>query len=89
MTKDQVKDAPGVENDGELSEAEERRLFEHYGVPYTTAGSTTAQGAQRRHGETDLSASDRQDRPRRERSLSRPTASRSGTTPAGRPPMTR
>ena len=36
VTKDQVKDAPGVENDGELSESEERRLFEHYGVPYTT-----------------------------------------------------
>ena len=45
VTKDQVKDAPGVENDGELSEPEERRLFEHYGVPYTQAGSTTAQGA--------------------------------------------
>ena len=45
VTKDAVKDAPGVENDGELSEAEERRLFEHYGVPYTEAGSTTSQGA--------------------------------------------
>jgi uncharacterized protein (TIGR02271 family) len=45
VTKDQVKDAPGVENDGELSEQEEQRLFEHYNVPYTTEGSTTAQGA--------------------------------------------
>src|SRR6201996_9138754 len=45
VTKDQVKDAPGVENDGDLSEPEERRLFEHYGVPYTTDGTTTAQGA--------------------------------------------
>ena len=44
VTKDQVKDAPGVEPDGELSEQEERRLFEHYNVPYTTEGSTTAQG---------------------------------------------
>ncbi len=44
VTKDQVNDAPGVEADGELSEQEERRLFEHYGVPYTTDGSTTAQG---------------------------------------------
>jgi uncharacterized protein (TIGR02271 family) len=44
VTKDQVKDAPGVEEDGDLSEAEERRLFEHYGVPYTPAGTTTAQG---------------------------------------------
>src|SRR5579875_3528854 len=47
VTKDQVKDAPGVESDGELSEQEERRLFEHYGVPYTSAGSTTAQDAPR------------------------------------------
>jgi uncharacterized protein (TIGR02271 family) len=45
VTKDQVKDAPGVENDGDLSETEERRLFEHYGVPYASAGSITAQGA--------------------------------------------
>jgi uncharacterized protein (TIGR02271 family) len=44
VTKDQVKDAPGVESDGELSEREEAKLFEHYGVPYTTQGSTTAEG---------------------------------------------
>jgi uncharacterized protein (TIGR02271 family) len=44
VTKAQVKDAPQVEPDQELSEAEERKLFEHYGVPYTTEGSTTAQG---------------------------------------------
>lgn len=31
VTKDQVKDAPGVDPDGELSEEEEQRLFEHYG----------------------------------------------------------
>ena len=43
VTKDQVKDAPGVADDDDLSEQEERRLFEHYGVPYTTEGSTTAQ----------------------------------------------
>jgi len=42
IAKDQVKGAPGVESDGELSETEERQLFEHYGVPYTTEGSTTA-----------------------------------------------
>jgi uncharacterized protein (TIGR02271 family) len=45
VTKDQVKDAPGLESDGELSEQDEQRLFEHYGVPYTSAGSTTAHGA--------------------------------------------
>jgi uncharacterized protein (TIGR02271 family) len=45
VSKDQVKDAPRVDVDQELSEHEERALFEHYGVPYTTEGSTTAQGA--------------------------------------------
>jgi uncharacterized protein (TIGR02271 family) len=61
VTRDQVKDAPGVDHDGELSEAEERQLFEHYDVSYTTDGSTTAQGRPngRQHSETDLSASDR------------------------------
>jgi uncharacterized protein (TIGR02271 family) len=44
-TKEQVSSAPSVEGDGELSEAEERALFEHYGVPYTAEGSTTAQEA--------------------------------------------
>jgi len=44
VDKQAVKDAPSVEADQQLSEAEERQLFEHYGVPYTTEGSTTAQG---------------------------------------------
>ena len=45
VSKDQVKDAPSIEGDGQLSEQEERRLFEHYGVPYTEEGSVTAEGA--------------------------------------------
>jgi uncharacterized protein (TIGR02271 family) len=44
VDKQAVKDAPSVEADQELSEAQEQELFEHYGVPYTTEGSTTAQG---------------------------------------------
>jgi uncharacterized protein (TIGR02271 family) len=40
-----VQDAPSVEADEELSEAEERRLFEHYGIAYTAADPTTAQSA--------------------------------------------
>jgi len=44
-TKDQVKNAPSIEGEGQLSEADERRLFEHYNVPYTEEGSVTAQGA--------------------------------------------
>jgi uncharacterized protein (TIGR02271 family) len=39
-----VQDSPGVEADEQLSEAEERRLFDHYGIPYTAADSTTVQG---------------------------------------------
>src|SRR5579875_3225020 len=47
LDKNLVKDAPRVEADQELSEQEEQMLFEHYGVPDTTEGSTTAQGAPR------------------------------------------
>jgi uncharacterized protein (TIGR02271 family) len=43
VSKDQVQSAPAVDPDGELSENEEQRLFEHYNVPYTSQGSTTAQ----------------------------------------------
>jgi uncharacterized protein (TIGR02271 family) len=46
-TKDQVKNAPSIEGDQQLSEADERRLFEHYNVPYTDEGSVTAEGAPR------------------------------------------
>jgi hypothetical protein len=44
VTMEQVKNAPSVDPDGHLSGQEEAQLFEHYGIPYTTAGSTTAQG---------------------------------------------
>jgi uncharacterized protein (TIGR02271 family) len=33
-TKDQVKDAPGIDPDGELSQSEERELWTHYGLEY-------------------------------------------------------
>jgi uncharacterized protein (TIGR02271 family) len=42
--KAHVKDAPNVEPDGELSIAEERTLYEHYGVAYGDAGSGSATG---------------------------------------------
>lgn len=42
VTKSQVQDAPSIDPEGQLSEHEERALFEHYGVPYTREGSTTA-----------------------------------------------
>jgi uncharacterized protein (TIGR02271 family) len=39
--KDVVKDAPRVENDEELSAAEEERLFRYYAAQRTTAGAAT------------------------------------------------
>jgi uncharacterized protein (TIGR02271 family) len=33
-SKDQVKDAPDIDADAELSQAEEKRLYEHYGLRY-------------------------------------------------------
>ncbi len=40
----QVKDAPKIDPDEELSEQQEAELFRHYGVDYTTEGSVTATG---------------------------------------------
>jgi uncharacterized protein (TIGR02271 family) len=42
IEKARVKDAPGIEPDGELSETEEERLFEHYGIDSAPAETTTA-----------------------------------------------
>jgi uncharacterized protein (TIGR02271 family) len=38
----QVKDAPRMDGDQELSEQQEAELFRHYGIEYTTEGSVTA-----------------------------------------------
>ena len=42
VEKQQVKDAPTIEPDGQLSEQQEAELFRHYGIDYTSEGSTTA-----------------------------------------------
>ena len=62
-TKDQVKDAPGVDPDGELSQSEERELWTHYGLEYGTdhdhghdevdAGTTTDAGHDTSGPDTD------------------------------------
>jgi uncharacterized protein (TIGR02271 family) len=39
--KSQVKDAPGVEPDGELSQREEAALYRHYGLDYSEGRSDT------------------------------------------------
>jgi len=60
IEKAQMKDAPHVDPDGQLSDDEERLLFEHYGVPYTNEGSTTATGAPGAAGRRDRDPDDRQ-----------------------------
>jgi uncharacterized protein (TIGR02271 family) len=39
-SKDQVKDAPSIDPDGELSADEEERLYTHYGLAYEPASTT-------------------------------------------------
>src|SRR5918997_7219200 len=41
FTKDQVKDAPRLDDDGELSQDEELLLSQHYGLNYSEAPSDT------------------------------------------------
>jgi len=41
FTKDQVKDAPRLDDDGELSQDEELLLSQHYGLDYSEAPSDT------------------------------------------------
>jgi len=42
--KSHVKDAPNIEPDGELSQSEERRLYEHYDVAYGDTDSGSSNG---------------------------------------------
>lgn len=44
VTMRQVTDAPSVQHGGHLSEHEETKLFEHYGIPYADDEATTVQG---------------------------------------------
>ena len=47
-SKDQVKDAPSIDPDGELSQDDEARLYRHYGLEYSERRSDTGlpEGAQ-------------------------------------------
>ena len=54
-TKDQVKDAPRIESDGDLSPEEEERLYRHYGLSGHTnrvAGTTGTTGTTRGFADT-------------------------------------
>ncbi|MDD7967839.1 PRC and DUF2382 domain-containing protein [Actinomycetospora lemnae] len=44
VRKEQAQEAPHIDADSELSEGDEQRLFQHYEIPYTDEGSTTARG---------------------------------------------
>ncbi|MGW0494549.1 DUF2382 domain-containing protein [Streptomyces sp. NPDC003007] len=54
FAKDQVKDAPNVDVDagGHLSEQEEQRLYEHYGIDWDAAWQDTRSGTGETTGET-------------------------------------
>jgi uncharacterized protein (TIGR02271 family) len=59
-----VKDAPGIEADQHLSEAEEQRLWRHYGLDYEAGYQTTGRAAETGTGAetgTDAGAGDRDD----------------------------
>jgi len=45
VSKNLVKDAPSIEGEGELSDTDEQRLFEHYNVPFTSDLSPAVQSA--------------------------------------------
>ena len=45
--KSQVKDAPKVDADGQLSQQEEAELYRHYGMAYSESDSDTGLGEQR------------------------------------------
>jgi uncharacterized protein (TIGR02271 family) len=49
FTKEQVKDAPQMEADGELSQQDEAALYSHYGIDYSESRSDT--GLPRRGGD--------------------------------------
>ena len=42
--KDQVKDAPRIDADGELSQSEEAQLYRHYGLEYSEAAADADSG---------------------------------------------
>jgi uncharacterized protein (TIGR02271 family) len=56
-TKDQLKDAPNAEADGELSQEEEAALYRHYGLDYSQAPSDS--GLPTGHDATDRDATGR------------------------------
>jgi hypothetical protein len=46
-----IKDAPNIDADGQLSEAEEAELYRHYGLDYDTVTANSDQAASQQHGD--------------------------------------
>ena len=56
-SKDQVKDAPSIDPDGELSSEEEQQLYSHYGVSGSAGSDSGAsKGGKRKQAGRDVSA---------------------------------
>jgi sporulation protein YlmC with PRC-barrel domain len=51
--QEQVKDAPAVDPDDELSQEEERQLYSHYGIDHSRSGSETVLPAAGREGDAE------------------------------------
>src|SRR3954463_16417702 len=60
-SKDQVKDAPNAEADGELSQEEEARLYQHYGLSYGEDRSSSGLPQGQAQGRTDREGMDLRD----------------------------
>jgi uncharacterized protein (TIGR02271 family) len=60
FTKEQVKEAPGIADEGELSQEEEATLYRHYGLEYSKSRSESGLpgGAAGDGGETGVSSGD-------------------------------
>jgi uncharacterized protein (TIGR02271 family) len=60
FTKEQVKEAPGIADEGELSQEEEATLYRHYGLEYSKSRSESGlpAGAAREGGQTGVSSGD-------------------------------
>jgi uncharacterized protein (TIGR02271 family) len=61
-TKDQLKDAPNAEADGELSQEEEAALYRHYGLDYSEAPSDSGLATGHDGSDRDLTDRDTTDR---------------------------
>jgi hypothetical protein len=72
-----VKDAPNIEADGQLSEAEEAELYRHYGLDYDTVTADSEPATSQPGGPAD------QDQPTAPAATDEPAAAPTGGRPSG------